>query len=325
MARQPVGQIVIAWLRSLRKRGSLVAIALVVSCLTVLRIVSDAPDDGRSEQTPPQEDFITDAAIMKALKELDHRISVVRSPCSRLVQLGGKVMCYCDTWHCTADGAKLMCLDDDVRPSPRRCFALNFGIGFDLSFDEALVQYGCRVAALDPTNPNITNKMHQENFHALGIGLDDKDYTLTLDMTYDNKNYVKATAAYMTYESVLQTLDRPRVDLLKMDIEGYEWRVLKQVLSSPNATSLLKDVRQILLEIHLDFLLKADGVATIYENVLDTLQILRQLEDFGFVLAAFDLNETRQQYFVFNGYEIAVFRELTLVRRPLARRSNLHY
>lgn len=322
MAQQPVRRVVTAWLRNLRKRESLVALALTISCMTVLRIVTDVPDERTEGQTAPEEEYLTDAAFMKALQELGHRISTVRSPCRRLAQLGGKVMCYCDTWHCSNDGAKLLCLDDDVRPFPKRCFALNVGIGFDLSFDEAMVQYGCRVTALDPTNPNITDMMHQKNLHALGIGLDSTDYILTFDMTYDSKNYVKATASYMTYKSILNTLDHPRVDLLKIDIEGYEWRVLKQILNAPDATELLKDVRQILLEIHLDFLLKPDDVLDKYENMLDTLQVLRQLEDFGFVLAAYDLNETRQQHFAFNGYQIAVFRELTLLRRPSVRPLN---
>lgn len=321
MAQRPVGRVVTAWLRNLRKRESLIALALTVSCMATLRMVGDVPGE-RTGHAMPEEEYLTDAAFKQALEELDHRISTVRSPCSRLAQLGGKVMCYCDTWHCSNDGAKLLCLDDDVRPFPQRCFALNVGIGFDLSFDEAMVQYGCRVAALDPTNPNITNTMHRKNLHALGIGLDSTDYMLTLDMTYDNKNYVTATAAYMTYKSILKTLDHPVVDLLKIDIEGYEWRVLKQILNAPDATDLLKDVRQILLEIHLDFFLKQDDVMDKYENMLDTLQVLRQLEDFGFVLAAYDLNETRQQYFAFNGLQIAVFRELTLVRRPSGRRLN---
>ena len=51
-----------------------------------------------------------------------------------------------------------MCLDADVAPVPGRCRVVGGGIGWDLSFDRAMASYGCHVTALDPTNPNMTNR-----------------------------------------------------------------------------------------------------------------------------------------------------------------------
>ncbi|CAL4234894.1 unnamed protein product, partial [Meganyctiphanes norvegica] len=110
------------------------------------------------------------------------------------------------------------------------------------------------ITSFDPTNTNVTNRVHQHGQHALDIGVDDKNYNMVLNLTYDSKNYEKHTTSYLTLDYVLDIIDNPKVSILKMDIEGSEWRVLKQVLRSSLGRKILQDVRQILLEVHLDFL-----------------------------------------------------------------------
>lgn len=332
--------------RSLRKKSLLVTIVLLFS-ITLLHIASEAPrlgveevNEGDMTEVLDEDDMITPEMIMEMLQSLQSGVSSVETRCRRMARMGGKVTCSCERKACSVDGAKLVCLDDDVRPVPGDCFALNFGIGFEMTFDEALVNYGCRVIALDPTNGNITNMAYDANitnslqplnmaskansrrvFHALNLGLNDKDTTLAINVTFDSVHFSLNVASYYTYQTILSVLDNPRVDLLKIDIEGAEWKVLQQVLRSPSAPQLLQHVRQILLEIHFDFLhshVDADGLTN---GTRITLGVLQRLRNLGFHLTAYELNENAQRYFSFGDLVIPLYRELTLIRRSPHRTS----
>lgn len=52
-------------------------------------------------------------------------------------------------------------------------------------------------------------------------------------------------------EDIRDILDHTRttLDVLKMDIEYYEWRVLQDLLSSPSRAKTLESVNQIALEV----------------------------------------------------------------------------
>jgi hypothetical protein len=71
-----------------------------------------------------------------------------------------------------------------------------------------------------------------------------------------------------TLSEVLRSLDVPRVDLLKIDVEGSEWEVLAGV-----EPDLWKRIRQVVVEVHdvtgrvgaVDQLLKQQG----YETAVD--------------------------------------------------------
>ncbi|XP_053644295.1 uncharacterized protein [Cherax quadricarinatus] len=287
---------------------------------------------GKSEDTEDNI-MVTDTDIKAELERLRQGISTIATTCKRMVKMGGKLSCSCETKTCSLDGAKLVCLDEDVRPVPGSCLALNFGIGFEMTFDKVLVNYGCQVIALDPTNANITNSvydanitdivkrintnsnMHTRKFHALNLGIDDKPTTMILNLTMNGDHYISSVATYLTYKAILDTLDNPRVDILKLDIEGIEWRVLNQILNSPDAKQLLQYTHQILLEVHLDFLNHVSDANVIFEGTWITLKTLRLLQNFGFYVAAYDLNETGQKIFAFNDVRIPLYRELTLIKR----------
>ncbi|XP_045625574.2 uncharacterized protein [Procambarus clarkii] len=324
-------------LAAICKHAFLIVLITLLCRLALVRIADEAPrrtgEDSRGKIEAVGDDVVTPEEINQALEKLKIGLSRISIPCRRLVRMGGKLTCSCETKKCSVDGAKLVCLDEGVRPRPGRCFALSFGIGFETSFDEALVNYGCRVIALDPTNSNITNVvhdvsitdklrpvnkmnyLHHRKFHALNLGIDAKASTMILNITTDGVGYLNSIASFVTYKAILDTLDNPRVDLLKIDIEGVEWRVLKQLLSSPDARHLLEHTRQILLEVHLDFLVNVANADDIFDGTITTLSTLRLLEQFGFYIAAYDLNETGQKYFVFKEVKIPLYRELTLVKR----------
>ena len=330
--------------RILRKRSSVTLIMILLFSVSLLRTVKkeeriEVLDEEEEEEG--EEEYITPNEVLDALGILDKAVSTVEAPCTKMVRLGGRVTCSREKNRCAFDGAKLVCLDPDVLPPPGHCMSLNFGIGYEFTFDEALVNYGCRVIALDPTNNNMTNMVYQANltnalptprpprqggdsrapsiprrtFHALNLGLAKKDNTLLLNLTEDGTSYRGNIVTFFTLRSILHTLDNPRIDLLKIDIEGVEWGILHEVLNAPDATEVLQHVRQILMEVHFDFLKPSMSADEVLRLTWKAIKVLRRLKDLGFHLASSDLNTTAQVYMTFGKMKLAMFREITLIRR----------
>ncbi|XP_045124419.1 uncharacterized protein LOC123512226 [Portunus trituberculatus] len=340
MAVGVVGGLVGVLGRNLRKRQSITVLLLLVFSLSLIRNakheIKIETREEKEEEKEDGEEYITSEEVMHALRLLDSAVSTVEAECGRMVTLGGSITCSCEKKLCGVDGAKMVCLDPDVMPPPRHCHAFNFGIGYEFSFDEALVNYGCRVFAFDPTNNNVTNRVYQVNtlglaapprppslrraFHALNLGLGPKDHTLLLNLTEDGRQYRANVAAFLTYKSVLRILDTPRVDIIKIDIEGVEWQILQEILSAPNAAEVLRNVRQILMEVHFDFLKPGANAEELLKAVWRALAVLRRLKELGFHLASFDLNNTGQKFVVFGTMRVALFREVTLIRRGVRLR-----
>lgn len=338
----PVRVLAGVFCRTLRKRSSLTLILVLSSSLCLLRSARNLENVKERAMVEKEEDgeLITAKEVQDTLTMMEEAVTTVEAPCKRMALFGGVLTCSCSEKKCARDGGKFVCLDPDVMPPPRSCLALNFGIGYEFSFDEALANYGCRVIALDPTNSNVTNRVHQanlthslpslrlkgsrellvsrRNIHALTLGLANKDYTMVLNLTTDSVGYRTNVAAYRTYRSLLRILDNPRVDLLKIDIEGNEWDVFQEILSSPDAPKLLQHVRQILMEVHFDFLKPSMKADEVLQGAWRAIAILRRLRDFGFRLAAADFNDTAQSYILFGSMKLALFREITLIRRGAA-------
>lgn len=58
-------------------------------------------------------------------------------------------------------------------------------------------------------------------------------------------------AHFRTLDTIREVLDHTRIplDVLKLDIENWEWSVLGGLLSSPSRAKVLDDVKQIALEV----------------------------------------------------------------------------
>jgi len=120
-------------------------------------------------------------------------------------------------------------------------------VGEDTSFDEELMrQCGCEVWAFDPT-PNAIKYVEREKdrlgprFHFLNCGLWSSEMTLRFHVPEDPDNpsfsvlkltdseeYVEAPCK--SVPQLMKELGHDHVDLLKIDVEGAEYEVLKSVL-----------------------------------------------------------------------------------------------
>jgi len=135
-----------------------------------------------------------------------------------------------------------------------------FGVGLDTSFDEELIaRRGVTVHAFDPTPRSIEwlkSRATSDHFvfHAWGIADFDgtaKFYPPT-NPTHTSHTIVPSGSRagagidvrVLRLQTTMQRLGHERVDVLKMDVEGAEYSVLKDVLASG------VPVGQILIEFH---------------------------------------------------------------------------
>ncbi|KAK0069662.1 methyltransferase-like protein 24, partial [Biomphalaria pfeifferi] len=143
-------------------------------------------------------------------------------------------------WH--------ICQDPPYTVSPP-CLVYSFGINYDFSFDDAMVSLGCEVHSFDPSMNMETHKRKNGNFsYFYKWGLSN----VNADAYEPRKDvYVKNVQSWKmrTLKSLIKELghEERTIDVLKMDIEGYEWGVVDNLLE----TDVLKQVRQFLIEYHL--------------------------------------------------------------------------
>ena len=197
---------------------------------------------------------------------------------------------------------KKMCLGNEharwcISPSgiSPRSVVYSFGIGQDVSFDLELIRlFGVSVHAFDPTPRSIEWLKFQDLpqqfvFHDYGIA--EYDGTATFNPP-DNLAHVSYSVVPRTEGSgptvnapvrrlttIMETLGHRSVDLLKMDIEGAEYSVIRDLLSSQI------QVDQLLVEFH-------------HERpeigLVKTRQTVEQLNSAGFRI--FDVSPSGQEF-----------------------------
>lgn len=133
------------------------------------------------------------------------------------------------------------------------------GIGEDISFDVELIKrFGVHIHAFDPTPRSLAWLKSQklpEGFEPHEYGLADRDGAMTFlppedanHVSYtsilDGRTGVPTEAPVQRLSSIMTALGHSMIDLLKMDIEGAEYSVIEDILSSHTP------VRQLLVEFH---------------------------------------------------------------------------
>lgn len=124
----------------------------------------------------------------------------------------------------------------------------SLGIGKDISFDISLIEsYGVQVFAFDPTPQSIQWLKEQSlptQFQSFEYGIADYDGTAKF-YAPENVNYVSHTlvsnmkqgenyqeVSVWRLKTIMEMLGHSEIDILKMDIEGAEYNVIDDMLTS---------------------------------------------------------------------------------------------
>ena len=167
------------------------------------------------------------------------------------------------------------------------------GIGEDISFDISVIKkYNCKLYGFDPT-PRVQTFLKKENPHAnfifAPIGLSDTDGTLIFytpendahisHKAYASKNSNAVEVKCQKLSSMMRDLGHNHIDLLKIDIEGFEYQVLENIFQEDVT------IRQLLVEFY-----------HIFPEIGNekTEKILQQLEDKGYRL--FNVSDSFTEY-----------------------------
>ncbi len=160
----------------------------------------------------------------------------------------------------------------------------SFGIGEDLSFSKAVIERGGTVYAFDPTPKSIEYVEHSglfshPNFHFFPYGLSDKDgkevfYLPVRDdwvsasvISHKCVNTENAIEVEMkTLRTIMSELGHEHIDVLKMDIEGSEFKVIESIMK-PDLVDV--DVSLCAMELHGRFFASQEQeyVEKLYESM----------------------------------------------------------
>ena len=122
------------------------------------------------------------------------------------------------------------------------------GVGSDITFDRALIErFGCTVHSFDPT-PMAREWIAKQDvpgefaFHPLGLANTDEEvaFAMPLQEGWDSFSLPPEGSDEETVECPVRRLEtiasglgHSRINLLKMDIEGFEYGVIDDVLAGP--------------------------------------------------------------------------------------------
>ena len=126
-----------------------------------------------------------------------------------------------------------------LRPAGQ-CVAYQFGIGSRWGFALALSHAGCRVYAFDP-DPQPTPP-RSVTFEQLGIGTSNRNAS-GREHAYRSNHY-----KIRTLQALMKRYNHSFIDVLRIDVEGAEWPLIKSFAASGILTS--RRVGQVLFELH---------------------------------------------------------------------------
>ncbi|XP_050404925.1 uncharacterized protein LOC126820835 isoform X2 [Patella vulgata] len=177
-------------------------------------------------------------------------IEQIQVPCNKRIRLGN-----------INDGGWDLCEDKPYKPE-NNSLVYSFGINNDFSFDDAIgKRLNARVHSFDPSMGKTKDHKRNEHvfFHATGIA----DYTGKVPGNGWKMQTLSAIRKELEHED-------EDITVLKMDIEGWEWKVLPEAL----AAGELKDIKQIMLEFHTcgncnDVSNRLTGALTLLKNFYD--------------------------------------------------------
>ncbi|KAI9346501.1 methyltransferase domain-containing protein [Obelidium mucronatum] len=149
----------------------------------------------------------------------------------------------CDKWWYrsiggapTDDGSYWTCIDHIKHTEPE-CAIVSFGSNGMWAWESELLTLtasNCQIHTFDCTADYVSPHANI-TFHKLCLGAEDK--------VIDGKTY-------KTWNSIISILGVSRIEYLKIDVEGYEWIVLPQIMSTTGGNIKRVFPKQIAVEIH---------------------------------------------------------------------------
>lgn len=142
----------------------------------------------------------------------------------------------------------------------RNSVVFSFGIGEDISFDLDIIEkFGCQVMGFDPRPKSrvwIESMSLPDQFRYFPVGISASDgeaeffqpackdhVSFSMTPSRDNKGE-SVKAEVLQIQSIISRFDLQNPDILKMDIEGFEYEVIDNILQSPLRP------KQFLIEFH---------------------------------------------------------------------------
>lgn len=168
------------------------------------------------------------------------------------------------------DGGKWVCGVETLLQR-QGCKVYSFGSNGDTDFEEAvLATTNCEVHVFDPTlGQEALKKLSKQpkiQFHPVGLGPKNEQVEMTDNrMTMGNNRH--HTMDLLTLQTIMQSLNHTWIDVLKIDIEGFEYAVLQQLMKTSKSQL---PVSQLLIEFHY----WEDAERTLPRDILATLKSL---------------------------------------------------
>lgn len=152
-----------------------------------------------------------------------------------------------------------------------KCLVYSFGVHDSTDWEQKMArEFGCDVYAFDPTSKFDTNIAPGVEFYKLGLQGAGTDMSQTHSELYDAIDPTKLR----TLGDIREMLGHQtrQVDVLRLDCEGCEWGVLKQLACSDDS----RMVDQLMVEMHFqknlglatdqDLLIAADAITCLEEK-----------------------------------------------------------
>lgn len=140
----------------------------------------------------------------------------------------------------------------------KESYVVSAGAGTNISFEQELSRvFGCKVDLFDPTPTGIEYMAHISNlepkikFHEIGLagvsgvipfGLPDREEEGSYRAALPGEH--GSSFPCVTVSDLQKASGRPEIDVLKLDIEGFEYQVIDDLLKSR------VPIRQLLVEFH---------------------------------------------------------------------------
>ena len=122
--------------------------------------------------------------------------------------------------HCD-DGGKWVCSPHNLKQGSGHCLVYSFGSSDDFCFESDMARFGCEIHIFDPTSKEIKDK--RWTYHSWGIGGRDPLVTTYWDWRTQSQSSCHG-CEMKTLKETMDTLNHRNIDVLKMDVDGAEWR-----------------------------------------------------------------------------------------------------